>query len=155
MNTGKKHTLLLRLRHISGSIFRSWAVLPLTGIFLATNLSAGSCDPSPPGLISWWRAEGNAVDIVNGNNGTLNGGASFAGGEVGEAFSFDGTSGFVQIPDAPSLDFASNAQFTVELWAQRTGPETTMHLIGKRAAGCGALQYEVSFDPFGGLAFYG
>ena len=73
------------------------------------------CDPTPVGLVAWWRAEGDATDSIGTNNGALQGGADFAGGEVGTAFAFDGASGFVTIPDSPSLDTFSNA-ITIELW---------------------------------------
>jgi len=46
--------------------------------------------PTPiPGLVSWWPGEGNAEDVVGGNNGTLQGGATFGTGMVGQGFSFD------------------------------------------------------------------
>ena len=73
------------------------------------------CTPAPSGLVSWWPAEGNANDVIGGNNGTLVGGAGFATGEVGQAFSFNGTSGYVSIPDSPSLDSFTNS-VTIELW---------------------------------------
>src|SRR5262249_48172926 len=41
-----------------------------------------------PGLVSWWRGEGNANDAQGGNNGALVGGVSYAPGKVGQAFSF-------------------------------------------------------------------
>jgi len=44
----------------------------------------------PPGLISWWRAENNAVDSVGTNSGTLVNGAGFAQGVAGQAFAFTG-----------------------------------------------------------------
>jgi hypothetical protein len=116
-------------------------------------LTAGSCVPAPAGLISWWRAEGNATDALNVNNGTLQGGTTFAAGEVGEAFSFNGTNSTVQISNSASLNFASNAPITIELWAYRTGGETTMYLIGKRNTNCGTAQYEMGFDPYRGLFF--
>ena len=50
-----------------------------------------SCIVSPPGQVSWWAGEGNANDIRGDNNGTLVNGATFAAGEVEQAFSFDGT----------------------------------------------------------------
>jgi len=72
------------------------------------------CTPPPPGLAGWWRGESNANDSIFGNNGTaINTG--FAAGEVGQAFSFDGASGYVSVPDSPLLDsFATN--ITIELW---------------------------------------
>jgi hypothetical protein len=72
---------------------------------------------------------------------------------VGQAFSFNGLNTAVQIPDSASLDFASNAPMTIELWAYRTGAETTMYLIGKQDTNCGAVQYQMGFDPYNGLAF--
>ncbi|MFZ0827299.1 MAG: protease pro-enzyme activation domain-containing protein, partial [Verrucomicrobiia bacterium] len=73
------------------------------------------CMPPPSGLAGWWRGEGNAMDSAGTNNGTLGGGASFAAGEVGQAFSFDGVSGNVSIPDSPVLDSFST-KITIELW---------------------------------------
>src|SRR6266853_2478747 len=73
-----------------------------------------NCFPAPTGLVSWWSAEGNANDSVDSNNGVLQGGTTFAPGEVGQAFNFNGTSAFVQVADAPSLRF-TNAM-TVEAW---------------------------------------
>src|SRR5437879_6286143 len=66
--------------------------------------AAANCFPAPSGMVGWWPAEGNANDIASTNNGTLQGGAlANAAGEVGSAFSFDGNSAFVQIPDSPAL----------------------------------------------------
>src|SRR5207245_1589335 len=36
----------------------------------------------PFGLVSWWPGDGNANDVVDGNNGTLLNGAAFGAGEV-------------------------------------------------------------------------
>jgi N-acetylneuraminic acid mutarotase len=68
----------------------------------------------PTGAVSSWRGEGNALDSVGGNNGTLQGGVTFAAGEVGQAFQFNGTTGYVRVADAPSLDLAS--AMTMEAW---------------------------------------
>src|SRR5262249_18373643 len=68
----------------------------------------------PAGAVSTWRGEGNAQDSVGNNNGSLQGGVTFAPGEVGQAFSFNGTSGYVSVPDAPSLDLTTAV--TLEAW---------------------------------------
>ena len=64
---------------------------------------------NPPGLVSLYNANGNANDSVGSNNGTSVGGVSYAPGVTGhagdQAFSLDGTSGYVSIPDSPSLDY--------------------------------------------------
>jgi hypothetical protein len=53
-------------------------------------------------LISWWPGDNTAIDIQSGNNGTLQNGATFASGEVGQAFSFDGSSS-VSVADTANL----------------------------------------------------
>ncbi len=111
------------------------------GVLAPAEVAVGGCVTPPAGLISWWRAEGDATDALSANNGTLHGEVAFAAGEVGQAFSFNGSNASVQVPDSASLDFASNAPVTIELWAYRTGAETTMYLLGKQNAGCGSFQY--------------
>jgi hypothetical protein len=65
--------------------------------------------------VGWWPGEGNANDVAGTNNGTLVNGAGFATGEVGQAFSLDGVSSFVSIPDSPSLDIFVSS-ITIETW---------------------------------------
>src|SRR5688500_3264958 len=48
------------------------------------------CVPAPPGLIAFWPAEDNALDVVSGNTGALTGGVNFGNGRVGRAFQFAG-----------------------------------------------------------------
>src|SRR5205085_3357907 len=45
-------------------------------------LTVRSCDPPPPGMISWWPAENNGDDIVSHNNLSL-GPTGFSSGKVG------------------------------------------------------------------------
>src|SRR5262249_5764002 len=54
----------------------------------------------PAGLVSWYRAEGNANDFAGSNNGTLMNGATLTTGEVGQAFSLDGSNEFVEVSDS-------------------------------------------------------
>ncbi|MBI1928691.1 hypothetical protein HYR99_31160 [Candidatus Poribacteria bacterium] len=70
-----------------------------------------------PGLVSWWPGDGNANDIVNGNHGTLQNGATFAAGKIGQAFSFDGVDDVIAIPNSAtgSLDVTNN-QITIDAW---------------------------------------
>jgi subtilase family serine protease len=104
-----------------GSVISSNAVLTV-------NLPP-PCAPVPSGLVSWWPGEGNAYDVVGANNGTLVNGVSFAPGEVGQAFSFDGTSGYVSIPDSPSLDtFVSS--ITIETWIKFNQVDTSPNWNG-------------------------
>jgi hypothetical protein len=81
--------------------------------------------PAPSGLVGWWPAEGNANDIIGGNNGTMINGATFATGEAGQAFSFN-NSGIqaVNIPYSSSLNLTN--QVTIEFW-MKADPSNSMN----------------------------
>jgi len=79
---------------------------------------------NPPDKVSWWRAENNALDSVGGNDGTLRNGATFAAGEVGQAFSFDGINDDVFIPASGNLDVGLSSGFTIEVWVNPNDANT-------------------------------
>jgi len=54
--------------------------------------------------------------LFGNNNGTLHGGASFTNGEAGQAFQFDGSTGYVTVPASSSLNVGTNVGLTVECW---------------------------------------
>jgi hypothetical protein len=79
-------------------------------------VAASPCVTPPAGLVSWWRAEGDGTDFVGNNDGVLQGGLTFAAGEVGQAFSFNGVDGNVQVPASATLDVGQGAGLTIEAW---------------------------------------
>ncbi len=93
----------------------------------------------PAGIISWWRAESNALDSIGTNDGALTNGASYAAGEVGQSFLLDGTSGYVVIPDSPSLEPVS---VTLEAWV-KIFSTNGIQLIFAKPLGSG------TFDSYG------
>jgi hypothetical protein len=108
------------------------------------------CVPPPLGLVGWWRGEGNCLDQAGGNNGVLQNGASFASGEIGQAFTFDGVNDYVKIPRTPILDVGY--QVTIDLWmkADLSSP------IGSRIAGLVGSDFfgmEISTAPAGVFLF--
>jgi hypothetical protein len=75
------------------------------------------CVSPPSGLVGWWPGDGNANDIVAGNNGTLQGNVTFVPGMVGQAFSFDGSS-YVDASDS-NLP-VGNSSATISAWIKTT-----------------------------------
>jgi hypothetical protein len=65
------------------------------------------------GLISWWPGNGNALDIIGPNDGTLENDATFAPGMFDQAFSFDGVDDSVL---ASVINISDLQQLTIELW---------------------------------------
>ncbi len=51
----------------------------------------------PTGTVGLWTANGNSLDVVGTSNGTLIGGATYANGVHGQAFSFDGVDDYVSL----------------------------------------------------------
>jgi hypothetical protein len=53
--------------------------------------AAPQCVTPPDGSISWWFADGDAIDSQNDHNGTPRNGVTFGTGEVGQAFQLNAT----------------------------------------------------------------
>jgi hypothetical protein len=103
----------------NGSIVRTVPTVAGTTYTLSF-VSHGRPEAGPagsPGPAGWWEGERNANDSsVNGNNGMLQSPIGFAPGEVGEAFNFNGSNGYVAIPPSASLNVGTNVGLTVECW---------------------------------------
>lgn len=86
----------------------------LTGHAAAQSTPAQTCLPPPAGLVGWWPGDGNADDIVGSNGGTLQNGATFAPGKVGQAFSFDGIDDEVFVNS--TFPFHTPGDATLDFW---------------------------------------
>jgi len=81
---------------------------------LLTSILCADCVLPPAGLVAWWPGNGNANDSAGANPGTLSGSASYAPGNVGQAFVFPARGDSVVMPDSPALELGG--QFTIEAW---------------------------------------
>ena len=94
-----------------------------------------------PGTVSWYQAEGNAFDAVGSRNGILNGGVNFTAGEVGQAFNFDGSSGYITAaPFDYNPDDLNNltGSFTIDAWinpASLGSDQSIISEIGQDSSG--------------------
>ena len=124
--------------------------------------SLGKVKPPPPepieppgGMVSWWPGDGHTTDIIDGNHGTLSGGATYTGGKVGQAFGFDGANDSVIVAHDSSLN---PTDFTFDAWMKpsRTTPADWQAIItkniGPRSPSLwlfGDNVVHVYFDPVG------
>jgi hypothetical protein len=90
------------------------------------------------GQISLYNAEGNALDSVDGNHGTLVGGVTFAEGRIGQAFSFDGMDDFVRVNNAPNLEPVA---ISVEAWVRMADVNRKGYILAKGASESLASSY--------------
>jgi len=101
---------------LSASLLRIKDLGTAQGIELS--LRVGSVISSPTfSPISWWPGEGNANDVADGNQGTTQGGVTFAPGKVGTAFGFDGIDDGVNVLKTNNLNMGPN-DFSIEAWVK-------------------------------------
>jgi hypothetical protein len=81
--------------------------------------AAQGCAAPPPGLVAWWRGEGNARDEVSGASGTLSGNVTYGPGRVGQGLVFDGNQDGVVVGNPTNLHLQN---FTIEAWIRRASP---------------------------------
>lgn len=86
--------------------------------------------PRVMGLLNWWPGNGNASDVVGGNDGTMMGGAGFVPGLVDRAFSLNGSNAYVSVPDRPNLNFGDR-DFSIALWVNFNTLEGEQVMIEK------------------------
>jgi hypothetical protein len=98
-------------------------------LLFAFRACSADCVSPPAGLVGWWPGQGNADDIAGTNNGVLEGGVAFATGEVGQAFSFNGTNSYVEVPDSPTLRLTN--ELTIEFWVRRQDLEANDVIVEK------------------------
>ncbi|MSU58946.1 MAG: LamG domain-containing protein, partial [Pedosphaera sp.] len=112
-----------------------------------------NCVPAPSGLVSWWRAEGNALDAVDGNHGVLFNGATTVVGKVGQAFNLDGNNDHVRIADQPNLHLST--AMTVDAWIYPTSIGTYHAIVSKWDGVIGPDQrsYVMGLEPDGRANF--
>ncbi len=70
----------------------------------------------PSDIAAWYPADGNTNDIQAANNATLQGGATYANGKVGQAFSLNGTNAYVSAPSTPANDTTGAGGASMEAW---------------------------------------
>lgn len=110
-------------------------------------------------MVAWWPGDGNASDIVNGSNGTLQNGATFGLGKVAQAFSFDGADDQILVPHSPNQNVGG--QLTIDAWVYLASSGHGRPVLNKRHGTTaqdqlGGYTFETTNSPDGpanGLSF--
>ncbi|MBZ5589861.1 MAG: LamG domain-containing protein [Acidobacteriia bacterium] len=113
------------------------AVLTLAcaiGAGVATAQPAPVCVPPPAGMVAWWPGDGTTSDLIGGNKGMWVGSAAYTAGEVGQAFSLNGSS-WVQVPSTAGL--SPTGAITIDAWINTTTTNATSRIVDKITAGGG------------------
>ncbi len=135
---------------VTNSVGLAWSIGPRL-----TLLPPPSCTTTPPGLISWWPGDGNPGDAMGTNNITSFSPTLYVTGKVDRAFSFNGNGSRILVNNSTSLNFGSNADFSIEMWI-KTGARLDVFpnipLFEKRDDSTSWIGYSLSLNQ-GRLAF--
>jgi hypothetical protein len=101
------------------------------------------CTQPPSGMVSWWPGDGNAFDVIGGNNGTPQGGAAYAAGKVVRGFSLNPATGdYITLPHNDNLN---PSMITVDAWI-KTPAGAERVIVEKSHANDGGWVMEVQAD---------
>jgi hypothetical protein len=115
-----------------------------------------ACYPVPSELVGWWKADGNTVDSLAGNNGIIQD-VAFTDGVVGQAFlfhyNFPPPHSRITVPDKP--EFALTDSLSIEAWINSAGPGGDAGVILWRGDCRGGYDpYFFQLNKNGTLSFY-
>jgi hypothetical protein len=97
--------------------------------------SAVVCMSTAPGQLARWSGDNVTAELAHGRDGTLVGDASYATGEVNQAFSLDGSGDTVTASDVP--DWTLDGDFTLDAWVNFTSLTGTQALMGHASGTAG------------------
>jgi len=81
----------------------------------------------PSSMVSYWKADGDAADSIDGNYGVLHG-ATFSAGKVGQSFATD-LDQYVEVPDNSNLHIPQN--ITIEAWVNPSTSSSDRVILSK------------------------
>jgi hypothetical protein len=142
-------TYTLVLTNVYGATNSSQVIVTLTPFTLTSALAGYWTFDDGPGTCT------AADSSTNGNNGTLNDfpdcTSEWVTGRINECITFNtppAANQYVDVPDAPSLDFNANLAFSLAAWVR--GPATQVNSAGILCKGYGAEE-QYAMDVEGGF----
>lgn len=137
------------LWRLLGFLIPRYLPLGLLLTSIAGESHGGVCVSDSYGMVSWWCAEGDATDSVDRGRASAAHSVRYAAGKVGNAFDFDGTAAYIEIPD--SADLRLTNALTVEGWIYPRAPgQRYQEIVSKWSDG---YSYTLTLCPSGKAAF--
>lgn len=126
-------------------------IIVLSGLLFIGSFAFGQICPS--GMVSYWRADGDATDSYGDNDGALmNGATATATGQVGQAFSFDGGNDYVRIPNSNNLNFIEAV--TAEAWVKPNGNPWRYQMLLEKGTWAGNAAWFFFIHRYEGYLHY-
>lgn len=97
-------------------------------------------------LVAYYGLNGDAIDSVAGNNGTIVGTGAFAAGKIGTSPNGWSTSQYITIPQSTNFDFSdsvSDLKFSISFWWMKNDT-VKRNLINKRGGTAATDQWEIT-----------
>lgn len=114
---------------------------------ITNDLVDQACCPS--GLLAHWNGDGNANDSLGNYNGTFTN-AAYTIGKFGQAFNFNGTSGYITLSSPVSFSIGR----TISFWINLNSVSTTRYFLGDTSRPVGARYSGTEFLAFQGGTGY-
>ncbi len=105
-----------------------------------------ACDTD--GLVSYWNGDKTSADSFDGNHGSIVGSVGFGPGYSNHTFSLNGSSGYINVPDSPSLSITG--PLTLAAWI-RPNQNTFQQAIIEKYDVPGLNGYFLRFNGAGKL----
>jgi len=119
----------------------------------ATVNASPSTSTLTTGLYAAYNAENNVNDSFGSNNGTAVGGLTYTTGKVGQAFAFNGTNSYVNLPNT-SGQFNFTGDFSVSMWFRSSNLSNSIYAIGNfKGGGTYSSGWMLYYSSVGGFAF--
>src|SRR6185295_6749225 len=105
------------------------AAVSSAGIFFTLKPRTPDLPPHPPGLIAWWKGDGDGSDSSGHLTIEQLDGVGFGEGKVGLGFEFDGKPHCLTLSNAAALNFGAHQDFSIEAWIRPLPAETSYGIM--------------------------
>ncbi len=114
------------------------------GVIRPNAAAQSACTNPPAGMVAWWTGDNTTADFFGNSNGLVSSPVTFAAGQVGAAFGFDGSSStYLQIPNTALLQPVTAV--SVDAWVRAaTAPGSFKYVFSKGSSGLsGGASYAI------------